>query len=88
MYIYWTYRPKVIGWRYSVENNTSLNWVYTPAFFLDWMYWDYKEAWLTRVEDTIIPEENYTWEIVPGIKKLTRFISWYYNEKYIQSFVF
>lgn len=83
MYLFWTYRPRVIWWSYNLENNLSLNWTYTPSFFLDWQFADYKAAWLTKILDTEIPEDRYTWEIAPWFRKLTRFIMAYYNEDYI-----
>lgn len=83
MYIRWTYRPKRITNPFSLEANTSLNGVYTPSFFISNQFADYELAGLTKIEDQIIPEEKYTGEIAPWVKKLTRFIQWYYNEEYI-----
>lgn len=82
MKVYWTYRPQVI-WTINLWNWNSLNWNYTPSFYLDWQFADYKEAGLTKTIDNIIPEDRYTWEIIPWVKKLTRFIIWEYNELYI-----
>ena len=81
MRIYWTYRSKRI-WTVDLWN-ISLNWTYTPSFYLDGQFADYKTAGLTRILDLEIPEERYTWEIVPWVKKLTRFIIWEYNETYV-----
>lgn len=80
--ILWTYRAKRI-WSSFDLNWISLSWNYTPSFFLDWQYADYKEAWLTRIIDNLIPEDRYIWEIVPWVKKLTRLIIAEYNEQYI-----
>ncbi len=73
--IYWTYRHK---W-----TNT---WVrYTPSYFLDKQFSDFLEAGLTKTLDNEISENRYTSEIVPWIKKQTRFLIWEYNEKYIKA---
>ena len=69
-------------------NNTSLNWVYTPAFFLSNQFADFEEAGLTKILDTVIQEEKYTGEIAPGVKKLTRFIVGEYNENYVNGIDF
>ena len=47
------------------------------------MFWDWHSAWLTNIKDQLIPEENYTSEIVPWVKKLTRFLVCEYDEKYV-----
>jgi len=71
--VYGTYRHK---W--------TSRWVrYTPSYFLDKQYEDYINAWLTAIKDSEIPENRYTAEIAPWIKKKTRFIIWEYNEDYI-----
>ena len=78
MKLYWTYRPERIGnvnlW------DISLNWTYTPSFYLNNQFRDWNEAWLTNVIDLQIPEERYTAEISSWIPKLTRFISCEYDE--------
>jgi len=72
-HIYWTYR--------MVYTNT---WVrYTPSYFLDKQYEDYLKAGLTKTLDMEIPEDRYTAEIVPWIKKMNRFIIGEYNEAYV-----
>lgn len=80
--ILWTYRAKRIGSWFDI-NGITLNGNYTPSFFLDWQFADYKAAWLTRILDSEIPEDRYTWEIVPGVKKLSRLIVAEYNDQYI-----
>jgi len=60
-----------------------MNGAYTPSFFLANQYADYTAAGLTSIHDSLIPEENYTSEIVPWVKKLTRFIVGEYNETYV-----
>ena len=80
--IYWTYRSEIIN-SINLWNSNSLNWVYTPSFYLSWMFKDYEQAWLTKIIDNEINEENYIWEIVPWIKKLTKLIKCEYNETYV-----
>jgi len=71
--IYWTYRMKYTN-----------RWVkYHPSFYLNKMYQDYLDAWLTNFNDTILPENRYTSEIAPWIKKMTRFAIWEYNSDYV-----
>ena len=76
--IYGTYRHK---W-----TNTGVR--YTPSYYLDKQYKDYLDAWLTKTLDNEIPENRYIAEIVPWIKKQTRFIIWEYNEQYIDPIAF
>ena len=83
--LYWTYRPERITNPYDIWNNISLNWVYTPGFFLNNQFWDWNKAWLTNVIDNIIPEDKYIWEIAPWIPKLTRFIMCEYDETKVDS---
>lgn len=81
MYIFWTYRPERIG---NVNfNDISLNWTYTPSFYINNQFADWEQAWLTKIIDNIIPEDRYTGEIIPWIPKLTRFILAEYNEVYV-----
>jgi len=68
-----TYRP-------VYSNNTSM---YTPSYFLDKQFADYKEAGLTATLDNEIPVDRYTTEIAPGIKKQTRFMVGEFNADYI-----
>jgi hypothetical protein len=42
-----------------------MNGTYTPSFFLDNQFADYKAAGLTNTLDSEIPEANYTAEIAP-----------------------
>jgi len=71
--IYWTYRMKY--------TNT---WVkYHPSYFLDKQYADYLKAWLTKFNDTILNDWKYTSEIVPWVKKMTKFAIWEYDENNI-----
>lgn len=73
--VYWTYRHK---W--------TNNWVrYTPSYFLDKQFADYLKAWLTATLDNEIPENRYTAEITPWIKKQTRFIIWEYEDTVINA---
>lgn len=81
-YIYWTYRPEQLTSPYNLDWVT-LNWWYTPAMFLNNQFWDWNKAGLTNLIDNIIPEDRYTWEVVPWIKKLTRFLMFEYNETYV-----
>ena len=72
--IYATYRSKVLN---------DWAWWYTPSYFFDKMFSDYKTAWLTSIDDCLIGEEQYTAELVPWVKKLTRFMIADYNENYV-----
>ena len=83
MKIYWTYRPERIEQPQWLPDGRSLNGYYTPALYLNNQFADWNYAWLTNVIDSVIPEEAYTWEIAPWIKKLTRFIMCEYNETYV-----
>jgi len=83
MRLYWTYRSKRIVNPFVLEQNTSLNGVYTPSFFLSNQFADYEKAGLTKTLDMEIPEERYTAELVPWVPKLTRFIVGEYNEAYV-----
>ena len=80
-YIHWTYRAERI-WTVDLTNLT-LNWVYTPSFYLNNQFWDWYQAWLTNIIDNIIPEDRYIWVVIPWIPKLTRFIMAEYNENYV-----
>ena len=55
---------------------------------MDKQYEDYKKAWLTKILDNEIPEDRYISEVVPWIKKMTRFIIWEYDDTYIDSISF
>lgn len=71
--IYWTFRQYYTN-----------KWVrYNPSYFLNKQYQDYLEAGLTKTLDTIIPENRYTAELAPWIKKMTRFAVWEYNDEYV-----
>lgn len=72
--IYATYRRKILN---------DSNWWYTPSHFFDKMFADYKAAWLTSIHDTDIMENQYTWELVPWVPKLTRFLVAEYDDKYV-----
>lgn len=61
---YITYRPTYL-------NNGQGR--YTLSYFLNQQYADYVSAWITSIKDLEIPDENYTKEVVPGIKNLRRF---------------
>jgi len=73
MKIYGTYR--------MVYTNRGVR--YSPSFFLDKQFEDYKKAGLTATYDMEIPENRYTKELVPWVKSLSRFIVGEYNEKYV-----
>ena len=79
----WTYRPERINSPYSPDGQTTLNWVYTCGFFLSNQFGDWTEAGLTKIKDSVISEDKYTWEIVQGVKKLTRLVVCEYNELYV-----
>ena len=81
--IYWTCRYERLTQPYDLWWGTSKNGVYMPAEYLNNQFWDWYNAWLTKVIDNIIPEENYIWEIAPWIPKLTRFIMCEYDENYV-----
>lgn len=70
-------------WSVNLWNSNSLNWIYTASFYLNWQFADWNQAGLTNVIDMQIPEERYTSEIYPWIKKLTRFVACEYNELYV-----
>ena len=81
--IYWTYRAERIEQPVYLPDGRSLNGWYIPSMYLPNQFADWTNAWLTKIIDNIIPEENYTWEIIPWIPKLTRFILAEYNEAYV-----
>ena len=81
--IYWTCRYERLTQPYDLWWGASKNGVYMPAEYLNNQFWDWHNAWLTKVIDNIIQEENYIWEIAPWIPKLTRFIMCEYNENYV-----
>jgi len=72
--IYATYRKKPLN---------QWAWLYTPSYFFDEMFADYKAAGLTRIDDYSVSDERYTGELVPWVKKLTRLLIGYYNDKYV-----
>ncbi len=80
---YGTYRPKRLSNPLSLGGGVSMNGTYTPAFFLDNQFADYKAAGLTNTLDSEIPENRYTAEIAPWVPKLTRFIIGEYNDTYV-----
>lgn len=81
--LFGTYRPKRISSPYNIDGNISLNGTYTLGFFLKNQFADYEQAGLTTILDQEIPEDNYTAELVPWVKKLTRFVVAEYNEQFI-----
>lgn len=85
-HLYWTYRREQIGSPYNLDWNLVLNWWYDASFFLNNQFWEWNKAWLTNIIDwqQLISDNRYTWEIVPWIKKLTRFMLCEYNEKYVE----
>lgn len=72
-----------IYWTYRVSYYNKWEGKYYPSFRLEQQYADYKEAWLTNIIDQLVPEERYTSEIAPWIKKQTRFIIGEYNATYV-----
>lgn len=72
--IYATYRRRVLN---------DWSWWYTPSYFFDKMFWDYKQVGLTSIDDNLISDDKYTGELVPWIKKLSRLLVWNYNENYV-----
>ncbi len=82
-----TYRPERITSPYNYNDSawTSLNGVYHASMFLNNQFGDWNAAGLTNVVDgeQFIPEEKYTSEIVPWVKKLTRALKFEYNEQYV-----
>lgn len=85
--LYGTYRPERLNspYNYNDSNGTTLCGVYHASMFLNAQFADWNAAWLTNVVDwdQLIPEENYTSEIVPWVKKLTRALVFEYNEQYV-----
>lgn len=81
--IFWTYRPERISQPYTIDWNISMNGTYTCGFFLSNQFGDWAEAGLTKIKDSIIPEDRYTWEVVPWVKKLTRLVVCEYDEQYV-----
>lgn len=79
MKIYANYRAKPLN---------QWAWLYTPSYFFDQMFWDYKQAGLTSIDDCIIDESRYTGELVPWVKKLTRLLIGNYNEQYVDKEAF
>lgn len=86
--LYGTQRYERVMWWYNLEWNITLNWVYTASNFLNNQFSDWNSAWLTNVIDCEIPEDAYISEIVPWIKKLTRFIRCEYNEEFVDKVEF
>ena len=78
-----TYRQERISSPYSPDGNISMNGTYTCGFFLSNQFGDWTAAGLTSIKDSIISEERYIAEIVPGVKKLTRLVVCEYNELYV-----
>lgn len=79
----WTYRPERISSPYSLDGNVSMNGTYTCGFFLSNQFGDWTAAGLTSIKDSLLSEEQYTWELVPWVKKLTRLVVCEYNETYV-----
>lgn len=73
--IYATYRKKPLN---------QWAWLYTPSYFFDEMFWDYKAAGLTWIDDFSVSDERYIWELVPWVPKLTRLLVGYYNDNYVK----
>ena len=80
--IYWTYRHERIMQK-KIDDQYSLNWAYSPSFYINNQYADFVEAWLTKITDNLIPEERYIAELVPWVRKLSRLIIWEYDDTVI-----
>lgn len=85
MRLFWTYRPERISSPYSLDGNVSMNWTYTCGFFLSNQFGDWTAAGLTSIKDSLLSEEQYIAELVPGVKKLTRLVVCEYDENYVDS---
>ena len=81
--IFGTYRPVGYTRNVPISEVVSINGWYTPSGKISNQFSDYEQAGLTKILDMEIPESSYTSEIVPGVKKLTRFIIGEYNEAYV-----
>lgn len=81
--IYWTYRPERITEPETLPNWDTRNWAYLPWMYINNQFWDWNKAGLTNLKDSEIPDEHYIWEIVPWVRKLTRFLVFDYNETYV-----
>lgn len=72
--VYATYRKK------PLNQDAGL---YTPSYFFDVMFADYKAAGLTWIDDYSVTDEMYVWELVPWVPKLTRLLIGNYNDDYV-----
>lgn len=73
--IYATYRRRILN---------DWAWWYSPSYFFNKMFEDYLNSWLSKISDSFINDINYTWELVPWVPKLTRFLIGEYDERYIK----
>ena len=81
--LYGTYRPERLTTPDVLPNGDTRLGAYYPAMYLNSMFGDWNSAGLTNVLDMEIPEENYIGEIIPWVKKLTRFLTFQYDEQYV-----
>lgn len=81
--LFWTYRPERITSPYNLDGQVTMNGTYTCGFFLSNQFGDWSQAGLTKILDQEIPEERYTGDVVPWVKKLTRVVLCEYNETYV-----
>lgn len=77
--IYATYRP----WRLDPSltlSNITLNWNYTPSFFMKTQFLDWYEAGWSNIIDWLIVDSRYTWELESWIPFLRRLMVWEYDD--------
>ena len=72
-HIYGTYR--------MAYTNAGLK--YSISYYLDHELADYKAAGIMSIEDMAIADHQYTLELAPWLKSLTRFFKASYNENYV-----
>ena len=56
---------------------------YSISHFLNNELADYVAAWIMSMEDMIISDDQYTSELAPWLKSMTRFFKASYNEQYV-----
>ncbi len=73
MKLYWLYR-----YFYTEKWNR-----YSPTFYLAKQFKDLAEAKIIWIKDNVIPENRYTWEVVPWIITMRRFLDCTYDDSKI-----
>lgn len=68
--IYATYRMRWDNW---LDRKS-------PSYYINNMYKDHVDAWLVIVHDMDIGDEQYTWELIPWVKNMDRFLYVEYND--------